>query len=113
MCAQAAYKQPQKASEKEVADVDVRGQDEEEITEDTARHQPQQIEHRRCRGELPEQVVEHGKHQYDKAPDTEKKDRQHERNFERRQRGIEVEVLPRIGHEHLHTLVKRSTESHQ
>ena len=50
---------PDKSRQKNIAHVNVRSQNKEEITEDTRRSQSQQVEHR-CRGrKLAEKVVEH------------------------------------------------------
>ena len=53
----------------------MRGQDEEEVAEDAARHQPQQIENGGGRSELVEQIVEHGQRDDNKQPDAQQKNR--------------------------------------
>ena len=107
------HKKPDEASQKQVTDINVRGQDEEEVAEDAARHQPQQIENGGGRSELAEQIVEHGQRDDNKQPDAQQKNRKDERHLERRKGGIKVEMLPGIGDKHLHRLVNRSTERHQ
>ena len=70
----------------------MRGQDEEEVAEDAARHQPQQIENGGGRSELAEQIVEHGQRDDNKQPDAQQKNRKDERHLERRKEGKKVDI---------------------
>ena len=58
-------------------------QDKEEITENTARHQSQQIKDSCSGSQLPEQIIQHRQSDYQKQPDTQQENRENERNFER------------------------------
>lgn len=107
------YKKPNKTGQEEIADINVSGQDEEEITENAARHQPQQVEDGGRRSKLAEQIVEHGQGDNDKQPNAGQEYRKNERHLEWRQGGIEVKMLPSIGYKHLHRLVDGSAERHQ
>ncbi len=104
---------PGEGGKEQVPHADLRGQYEEEIAEDAAHRQPQQIEQGDRRRQLPEQVVEHRQQHHDKQPDARQKHRQDQWHAQGRKRGIEVEMFPRLGHEDLHRLVHRGAERHQ
>lgn len=65
---------PDKSSQKDVADIYLRGQYKEEIAEDAARCQPQQIEYSGSRRKLAEQIIEHSQQHNDEQPDTQQED---------------------------------------
>ena len=58
-------------------------QDKEEITENTAGHQSQQIKDSRSGSQLLEQIIQHRQSYYQEQPNTQQKNRENERNFER------------------------------
>ena len=58
-------------------------QDKKEITENTAGHQSQQIKDSRSGSQLLEQIIQHRQSYYQKQPNTQQKNRENERNFER------------------------------
>ena len=68
-------------------------QDKEEITENTAGHQSQQIKDSCSGSQLPEQIIQHRQSNYQKQPDTQQENRENERYFERRQSWIEIKMF--------------------
>ncbi len=104
---------PDKGNKEDVTDIYLRGQYKEEIAEDAARCQTQQIEHSCSRRKLAEQIIEHCQQHNDEQPDAQQEDRENKRHFKRRKRGIKVEVFPRFGHKDLYRLVQCSAECHQ
>lgn len=65
---------PDESSKEDVADIYLCGQYKEEIAEDAARCQTQQIEHSGCRRKLAEQIIEHCQQDNDKQPDAQQED---------------------------------------
>lgn len=106
-------KNPDEKQQEEVADIDVRRQDKEKVAEDAAGHQSQHVENGSRRGELAEQGFEHRQSDNEEQPDAEQEQRKDERHFERRQGGVEVKMLPSVGHKHLHRFVHRGAERQQ
>lgn len=67
-------KHPDKECEEQIADINMRHQNKEEIAENTTGHQPQQIKDRGCGSQLPEQIIEHCQSDNQKQPDAQQKD---------------------------------------
>ena len=67
-------KHPDKEREEQIADINMRHQNKEEIAENTTGHQPQQIKDRSCGSQLPEQVIKHRQSDNQKQPDAQQKD---------------------------------------
>lgn len=67
-------KHPDKEREEQIADINMRHQNKEEIAENTTGHQPQQIKDRSCGSQLPEQIIEHSQSDNQKQPDAQQKD---------------------------------------
>lgn len=62
-------KHPNEESQKKITNIYMRHQDEKEITENAAGHQPQQVKDSRCRSQLPKQIIEHRQGNDQKQPD--------------------------------------------
>ena len=106
-------KNQHKKGKEQITDINMCHQDKEEIAENTARHQPQQIKDSCSGSQLSKQIIQHRQSDYQKQPNTQQEDRENKRNFERRQSRIEIKMLPRFRHKDLHRFVNRCTESHQ
>ena len=107
------YKKPDETGQKEIADIDVSGENKEKVTKNAARHQSQQVENSSGRSKLTEQIIKYGQSDDDKQPNAGQEYRKNERHLERRQGVIEVKMLPGVGYKHLHRLVDCSAECHQ
>ena len=84
------HKNPNESDKEGVANIYLCSQYKEEIAEDAARCQTQQIEHSGSRRKLAEQIIEHCQQHYDKQPDAQQEDRKDKRHFERRKRRIKA-----------------------
>ena len=62
------YKKPDETGQKEIADIDVCGENKEEVTKNAARHQSQQVENSSGRSKLTEQIIKYGQSDDDKQP---------------------------------------------
>ena len=79
------YKKPDETGQKEIADIDVCGENKEEVTKNAARHQSQQVENSSGRSKLTEQIIKYGQSDDDKQPNAGQEYRKNERHLERRQ----------------------------
>lgn len=73
-CVQPLQEEAGEGGKEEIADINMRGEYEEEIAEDAARRQPQEIEHGSGRSQLAEKVIEHCQQHDDEQPDAEQED---------------------------------------
>lgn len=71
------HKEVEKAGKEKIAYVNVRRQDKEEVAENAARQQPQQVENSRSRRELTEQIVEYSQRDNNEQPDSQQKNRKY------------------------------------
>ena len=90
-----------------ITDVVERGQRKEQVAHGTHAQQREQIEHGLVQRQLPAHVFHRGYGQEDYQPHRRHEQSQHERQPERIQRGVIVELHPGVGHELLHAGIKR------
>lgn len=73
------YKKPDETGQKEIADIDVSGENKEKVTKNAARHQSQQVENSSGRSKLTEQIIKYGQSDDDKQPNAGQEYRKNER----------------------------------
>lgn len=108
-----SYEDIEEEKEEEITHIDRGGEDEEEIAEHTRRQQSEEIEECRRSRQLPEDIVEYRHRDEDEQPQAQQKHGEYDGHMERRERGIEIEMLPRVGNELLHRLIDCRAASHQ